>query len=184
MIIPPPPIPDEYSVLFGRSMFLRAKGKPGAAAKGAEPGGPGGAATQGGPESTLALRGSALQDGEYIAFVEDMGDHAIRRVKAGDPIATGRLTGVTLDAVDYEAKGKVTHVAIGENLAGVPLPAPAPAPTTAPGGAGGGGGGPPGGPPGPPVPGMNGPAPPGGLGDQPRPPTAAKKRGGGGGGGE
>ena len=88
----------------------------------------GGAGSKAGAaEASLALRGSAVQDGQFVAFIEDMNLHAIQRLKSGDAVAAGRLARITLDAVEYETKGNIIRVAIGQSLAGVLFPATRPA---------------------------------------------------------
>ena len=160
-----PPLPTSYQVLMVRSIFRR-DGKGGPTTTPAPPPGPPGM------EAKLAFRGSALRDGRFTAFIEEMGGSKIQRVNEGEQLASGRIAAITLDQLTYEAGGKVTQVRVGHTLAGTVVPptsrpATAPAgPPGAPGGPGGSGGpGRPGGPPGPP--GM-----PGGPGGPPMPPGA------------
>ncbi len=76
------------------------------------------------PEQSYALRGIVLvepsetEGAVYLAFVEDGRAGTTRRVRAGDSIARGKVISVTMDGLEYEVDGRVTHVAIGMNFEG------------------------------------------------------------------
>jgi hypothetical protein len=152
---PPKPFPSEFALLLKRSAFTRGA---------ARPSGPQGPSA--GPEGNLGLRGVLDLDGQLTAIVEDITSKSVKRLKAGEPIGSGTIKTITLDAIGYESGGKTTQVTIGQNLLGAPLPPPPPPPPPAqpPGGPPGQPGQPgqPGGPPqpgqpgGPPMPGQRG----------------------------
>ena len=103
------------------------------------------------PEGMLVFNGASDVDGQVVAFIENTGLNQITRYHVGDLVnqgTSGRVTAITLDSLDYTAGGRVTHVLIGQNLAGVdtsvlttqPVDAatatsPGTGPTTAPSGA-------------------------------------------------
>ena len=138
------PFPRDFAILLTRSPFVR--GTPGAAAAPAS------------PEATFGLRGVGLLDGKFIAMVENIAAKGVQQLKEGDSVAFGKVKSITLDGMVYEANGKSTPVAIGQNLLGAalpPLPPPPPPPAQPqeqPGQPG---------PPGQPQPGQPGGPPPG-----------------------
>jgi hypothetical protein len=82
------------------------------------------------PEELIVFNGVLMVDGQPEALVEDTSARKSMAVKVGDPLATGRVTGVTFDSLDYQAKGSVViHVSLGQNLDGH---AAAPGDTAAP----------------------------------------------------
>ena len=130
---PPPwkdarPFPPEYAGLLQRSLFrqglagpLGPDGKP--IAVGSQPPG---------PEAMLAFRGAGLTDGRFTAFIEDASTRKVQRVAVGETIASGRVVGITLDRLDYETGGRRMTIALGNSLAGTPLPVPPPGPKQSP----------------------------------------------------
>jgi hypothetical protein len=111
-------LPGEFGALLTRSIFARGRPAP---PPGAGQGGPQG------PEAGLGLRGVGLQDGVFMALIEDVAAKSVKRIKAGEPIASGTIKSIDLDSVVYEGGGgKTTKVAVGQNLLGAPLPPPAP----------------------------------------------------------
>jgi hypothetical protein len=81
----------------------------------------------------LVLRGVVLDTGDYTAILEDPTTHQIERVKEGGPLAGGHAVHLTLRGFDYAAEGKVTQVAMGQNLHGQAVAAPVVPPPAAPG---------------------------------------------------
>lgn len=135
------PFPPAYDILLTRNVFslrrvVKTDGPPR-------------------PEAGLAFRGAGLLDDQYTALVEDLGSKAVRRLKAGEPVAAGKVKAITLSYLEYEAGGKVARIAVGQNLAGATVPPPTTAPSAPPPGGPPGGPGNPNGPGGP-----NGPVPP------------------------
>ena len=146
----PPPgpaplsLPEKWSLLIRRSIFSRGgvpAPVPGAA----------GPADAGGPDGHIALRGVVLENNsEYSAFLEDTAGHNTIRVRPGDPVGMGRVKAINLDSLVFETPLRTTHVQVGQNLLGAPLPAAQPPPA-----------GPTGPPPGAPPPGAVPNLPPG-----------------------
>jgi len=103
-----------YVVFNTRSIFMKGRVPP--------PSGGTGSTTQ--PTSTSPARaeakivflGVAEADGVATAVFEDTSAGKIVSCKAGDPLASGKITEVTLDAVTYESAGKAVRVLVGQNL--------------------------------------------------------------------
>ena len=70
------------------------------------------------PEQSVAFRGVLCPDEEYVAFVENVQTGQISVVKAGDELARGRVAAITLDALAYDADGKVRQIHLGQDLTG------------------------------------------------------------------
>lgn len=139
-----PALPVEFEVLQKRNVFAHGPGA----------GGPGAAAT--GPEAMMVLKGVVEAGGRFMAFVEDKGSKRVETVTEGATLASGRITGMNLDGIEYQAGGSAARrIAVGQNLRGEvvpPTPTSKPAPPAPAPGAPGHPGGPPGQPPGRPVP--------------------------------
>jgi hypothetical protein len=139
-------LPVEFEVLQRRNVFAHGPGR----------GGPGAAAA--GPEGMMVLKGVVEAGGRFMAFVEDKGSKRVETVTEGATLASGRITGMNLDGIEYQAGGSAAkRIAVGQNLRGEVVP-PTPtskpaAPGAVPGGPGvpGRPGGPPGQPPGQPA---------------------------------
>lgn len=130
-------LPAQWSLLIRRSIFSRG-GVPAPV-----PGAPS-PADAAGPDGQIALRGVVLEDNsQYSAFLEDTAGHHTMRVRPGDSVGMGRVKTINLDSLVFETPLRTTHVQVGQNLLGAPLPAAAPQPA----GPGGPAGPPPGGPP-------------------------------------
>ena len=71
------------------------------------------------PETTLIFDGATHADGRFRALIEDTGSHAITPVSPGDRLASGTITALTLDTLDYTVGGRTVHVGVGQNLDGV-----------------------------------------------------------------
>jgi hypothetical protein len=106
----------------------------------------------------MVLKGVVEAGGRFMAFVDDKSSKHVQTLTDGATLASGRITGMSLDGIEYEAGGSAKRIAVGQNLKGEVVPptatsrpsAPAPGP-----GAPGQPGGPPGvrgQPPGRPVP--------------------------------
>ena len=105
-----PHLPETYLVLSTRSIFAR-DGRPGTFGAPA------------GPQAQWAFRGAALQDGRYIAFLEDTVTHTVSSVADGQSIAGGQIAQISLDSLSYVRDERKTAVRIGQNLAGYAAPA-------------------------------------------------------------
>lgn len=135
----PRPMSGEFAVLLSRSIFV--KGRQTVAGYGSSRGGSESVfvvTTQqaSSPEKNLVFNGVTLAGGRADALVEDMAAGKVSTVKVGDAIARGWVAAITLDSLDYESGGKMTHVLIGQDLEGMAGPPPSSQPTTAPSGGG------------------------------------------------
>jgi hypothetical protein len=136
-------LPEQWSLLIKRSIFARG-GVPAPVPGAANP-------DAAGPDGHIALRGVVLEDNsQYSAFLEDTAGNHTMRVRPGDSVGMGRVKTINLDSLVFETPLRTTHVQVGQNLLGAPLPA-APAQPA----------GPPGPPPGGPPPGAAANLPPG-----------------------
>jgi hypothetical protein len=134
-----PVLPPEFAIFQTRSPFAKGPKKPPASAPG-------------GPEASFVLKGAVDVGGRLTAFVEDLSAKRVVQLAAGEPIARGRIKGITLDAIEYEAAGTpAKRIEVGQNLMGQVVP---PTPTSKPAAGPPGQPGAPGQPGGPPQPGM------------------------------
>lgn len=137
------PLPEQWSLLIKRSIFARG-GVPAPVPGASSP-------DAAGPDGHIALRGVVLEDNsQYSAFLEDTAGNRTMRVRPGDHVGMGRVKAINLDSLVFETPLRTTHVQVGQNLLGAPLPAAQPQPA-----------GPPGPPPGGPPPGAAPNLPPG-----------------------
>jgi len=71
------------------------------------------------PEVAFVLTGCVIQDdNKYAAFVENAQTGVTLKVSPGDPVATGKVTGIGFDFLEYETAGQRTRVEIGHNFTG------------------------------------------------------------------
>lgn len=77
------------------------------------------------PEKDYRLVGIVFEDGQFRAYFENLRTHRIERVAPGDPIATGIIGEVYIDAVSYLADGQIVWVDFGDDLTGEGAPVPA-----------------------------------------------------------
>jgi hypothetical protein len=149
-----PVLPVEFEVLQKRNVFAHGPRRGGAGAAGA-----------GGPEATFVLKGVVEAQGRFTAFVEDKSSKRVESLSEGATLASGHITGMTLDGIEYKGAGNARRIAVGQNLNGEVVP-PTPtskpaAPAGGPGAPGHPGGAAPGQPPG--RPGVPGAPPPGAV---------------------
>ncbi|MHC4646415.1 MAG: hypothetical protein ACYTBJ_13020 [Planctomycetota bacterium] len=70
------------------------------------------------PESYFVLKGLAKEDDAFVAFFEDTRAGDMIRVRAEEPIARGKITGLTLDSAVYERDANTVSVQVGQTLEG------------------------------------------------------------------
>jgi hypothetical protein len=71
------------------------------------------------PEELLVLRGTALQDGRRVAFVENASSYSTSRLTPGSAILSGKIVEVGRDYITYEGDGaRQTRIEVGHNFAG------------------------------------------------------------------
>ena len=77
-------------------------------------------------------------DNKYAAFVENAQSGVTLKVSPGESIATGKVTAIGFDFLEYETGGQKTRVEIGHNFTGsvaslaTIMSAPTTGPTTGP----------------------------------------------------
>ena len=129
----PKPMSRAYAVLEQRSIFVKGYQGIGPPPGPVNPPGPYIPATPPRPEASLVYRGYINDGGQSTALMEDTNAHSAFTVGVGGAVATGHVTDITFDALDYVSRGHTTHVTVGQSLDGVAAPAGADAaPTSAP----------------------------------------------------
>ena len=108
------PMDPAFDVLLKKSIFSRDR------SRGSAPPatGPATGARVLSPEQSVAFRGVLCPDEEYVAFMENIQTGQITIVKTGDEIGKGRVAGITLDTLSYDADGKVRPIKLGQDLTG------------------------------------------------------------------
>lgn len=104
------PLPDKYEALIRRNLF--AVGRMASLPRyrqGQEPPR---------PEDQFVLRGIMHQSGQFTALIEDLSTQQIRRLQAGEALATGVLSEVSFDGLRYRCQGNDTRVVVGQKLSG------------------------------------------------------------------
>ena len=112
----PKGLPPAYGIFTTRSLFMKGHVPP--------PGSNNTAPPQPAPPSNSSSRtlqnivfdGATNADGEIVAMFEDTVAGKIIQAKAGDAVAGGKITAVSLDSVTYESAGRTTRVMIGQTL--------------------------------------------------------------------
>jgi hypothetical protein len=68
------------------------------------------------PERDLVLTG-VIQEGEqHVAFLENTRTRVTSRVRAGDAVARGRISGIAMDHVEYEMGEHAGRAEVGQRL--------------------------------------------------------------------
>jgi hypothetical protein len=71
------------------------------------------------PEVAFVLTGCVIEDdNRFAAFVENVQTGVTQKVSPGDSIATGKVTSIGFDFLEYESAGQKTRVEIGHNFTG------------------------------------------------------------------
>ena len=71
------------------------------------------------PEVAFVLTGCVIEnDNRFAAFVENAQTGVTQKVSPGDSIATGKVTSIGFDFLEYESAGQKTRVEIGHNFTG------------------------------------------------------------------
>ena len=103
----PRPMPNDYLVLLGKSIFASHKQPLAKQNKDAAP-----------PEAGLALEGVVEDDAKFIALVEDTSSHKTLRLRVGDAVGRGHVQRITLHGIEYGADGGIAQVEVGQTLSG------------------------------------------------------------------
>jgi hypothetical protein len=71
-------------------------------------------------ETVLMFNGVTITDGKPTAFLENTDQGTVMQVHVGDAVAQGKIVAIALDSLEYQLNGQaqLTHVLIGQNLAG------------------------------------------------------------------
>ena len=107
---------ERYAILEQRNVFVRDRSRPTS-----RPLSSGSSSTQ--PtrrtvEESLVVRGIAMEEYGYRAYVEDLNTGNTLRLSPGDTLGQGHVSAVALDAIAYEHEGKKTWIDIGSDLTG------------------------------------------------------------------
>lgn len=106
-------MPKDFALLVSRSVFVHGR------MPDIRPPGPGPGPTPTlRPEKALLFNGATNADGELVAFVEDITAGKVLKLRVGDPVARGKVAGITLESFDYDSAGKKQRIALGQNLDG------------------------------------------------------------------
>jgi hypothetical protein len=114
------PLPAEYALLTQRSIFIKGRKTTyelrAATTESTQPA----PAFVYRPERNLVFDGATDVDGQIVAFVEDTSKNTVLKLKLGDAIASGTITAVNLDSLQYSADGKDVAIRIGYTFENLP----------------------------------------------------------------
>ena len=71
-----------------------------------------------GVEESLVLRGVALEDGQYRAYVEDIDNLKMLRLAPGDPVGKGKVAQIDIDSLLYQHNGSEDWIDVGADFTG------------------------------------------------------------------
>jgi hypothetical protein len=109
---------DAYSLVLTKSIFSRNRQTTSGSDPVSYPTGP-----TAPTNSPLVFNGVVEADGAMVAFVEDTGGGQISQYRLGDRIGRGgRITSISLDALEIETDGKRHQVRVGQTLDGGEAP--------------------------------------------------------------
>jgi hypothetical protein len=105
---------ERYAVLEQRNVFVKDRSRPttrNTSSASTQP-------ARRSAEESLVVRGIAMEDVGYRAYVEDLNTGSTLRLSPGDSLGRGHVAAVELDAIAYEHDGKHTWIEIGSDLTG------------------------------------------------------------------
>jgi hypothetical protein len=105
---------DRYAILERNNIFVKDRSRPATRSYSSSST----ATTRRSPEESLVVRGIAMEEFGYRAYVEDLNNSSTTRVSPGDPLGRGRVVAVALDAIQYEHDGRQSWIDIGSDLTG------------------------------------------------------------------
>jgi hypothetical protein len=136
----PRSIYTDYMLLLHRSIFIKGKQTDVVDLNARPTTEPTGGSENVRAERNLVFNGLTESD-DATALIEDINSHRVSKLHVGDSIASGKITRIAFDDLDYTSvNGMVTSVQFGENLEGN-APAPTSAPSSYATSSGGGSGG-------------------------------------------
>jgi hypothetical protein len=103
---------DDYAIIVNQNIFLRDRRPP------RDPNADRPAYVAPTAEQTLVLTGISQEGDQYYAFVEDVAQNRTLKLKAGDAVAHGKISEITIDPICYEHDTDKTWIAAGSNLSG------------------------------------------------------------------
>lgn len=105
---------DRYAILEKNNIFVRDRSRP--TTRSSSP--TTSPQTRRSPEESLVVRGIAMEELGYRAYIEDLNNGTTLRVSPGEPLGRGYVTAIALDAIQFDYGGKQTWVEIGSDLTG------------------------------------------------------------------
>jgi hypothetical protein len=111
---------ERYGVLSERNIFLRERGRPAPSTRQSDYTSRN-SMSRPPAEATYVLTGIVLEDGQYRAYIEEVGTGRVQRLGVGDAVAKGHVLEIDIDAIAYSAGGEGTWVPIGCDLQGKPF---------------------------------------------------------------
>jgi hypothetical protein len=115
--IPAPPA--EYGVLTNRTVFMKTRIPPPPPVPSTQPVNTAPVAR---PEATMVFNGVTNVDGVGYALFEDTAAGKVLGFRVGDAIASGKITAITLDGLEYESNGVTRRILLGQTLEGGEAP--------------------------------------------------------------
>ena len=107
---------ERYAILEQRNVFVRDRSRP--TSRPLSSGSSSTQPTRRSVEESLVVRGIAMEEYGYRAYVEDLNTGNTLRLSPGDALGRGQVAAVALDAIAYEHDGKKTWIDIGSDLTG------------------------------------------------------------------
>ena len=107
---------ERYAILEQRNVFVRDRSRP--TSRPVSSGSSSTQPTRRSLEESLVVRGIAMEEYGYRAYVEDLNTGNTLRLSPGDALGRGQVAAVALDAIAYEHDGKKMWIDIGSDLTG------------------------------------------------------------------
>jgi len=104
---------DKYGVVSERNIFMRERGR----RRRYE--GPSRPAYSPPVEDAYVLRGVVFEDDIYRAHIESLNTSTVLKLAVGEPVASGKVTAIDIDAIEYEQPGhRPIRIEVGQTLTG------------------------------------------------------------------
>ncbi len=107
---------DSFRVLTERNIFLRDRARPSRPSRSTDDRVREVVVRD--SDEDLILTGTVCQGSVAMAFIENVRIGEIERLYVGDNVGKGKITGITLDDIEYVRNGTTTKIEIGQNLRG------------------------------------------------------------------
>jgi hypothetical protein len=112
----PKPVPQDYTILLARSMFMKGKPIPPRQPSYTDNPRPTPPPVIIRPEKTLVFNGVVDADDQMVAMIEDLNAGRLLDLRDGEPVCDGKVINIQLESLDYVTNNGTTHVRIGQNL--------------------------------------------------------------------